>query len=266
MPYNYIRQLAHASNYGGARSRDNISFIALHYTANDGDKAASNAKYFQEPGRNASAHYFVDSNNVYQSVSDLYVAWSVGGKKYADCLKTGGGSLYNICTNSNSISIELCDDLKDGKIKATEGTIANAIELCVNLMLKYNIPPERVIRHFDVTGKICPAYFVEDPAAWLAFKKRLSDAYKSSVQSSKTAQTTNTTAAENKAPVKRFYVVTAKDGLNIRENAGTGYKKIGALAKGDRLEFISQQGDWIRGKDSAGRIGYAYSKWLKLEP
>lgn len=39
-------------------------------------------------------------------------------------------------------------------------------------MKKYNIPIENVIRHFDVTGKSCPAYYV-DNTAWEALKNRI---------------------------------------------------------------------------------------------
>jgi hypothetical protein len=72
---------------------------------------------------------------------------------------------YKICTNTNSISIELCDTVKDGSYNVSERTLNNAIELTRNLMKKYNIPIENVIRHFDVTGKGCPAYYV-DNAKW----------------------------------------------------------------------------------------------------
>ena len=50
---------ASKENYGGTRSLSNIKYIVLHYTANDGDTAISNAKYFSSGSRGASAHYFV---------------------------------------------------------------------------------------------------------------------------------------------------------------------------------------------------------------
>ena len=108
--------------------------------------------------RKASAHYFVDSDSITQSVPDNYVAWSVGGAKY----KGAGGRLHNKCTNNNSISIELCDDVKNGVVYPSAKTIQNALELTALLMKKYNIPKENVIRHYDVTGKHCPAYWVDD--------------------------------------------------------------------------------------------------------
>ncbi len=165
-------------NYGNARALNTIKYIAIHYTANDGDTALSNAKYFARGNRGASAHYFVDSNNIIQSVEDNYVAWSVGGSKYSDCSKTGGGKFYGICNNSNSINIELCDDIKNGNIYPTEAAISNAIDLVRSLMKKYNISSNNVIRHFDVNGKRCPAYWCGDSqknAKWQEFKSRLEE-------------------------------------------------------------------------------------------
>lgn len=259
MSYKYIKQLAHTSNYGGARDRSSIRFLVVHATANDGDKASNNAKYFQTPNRKASAHYFVDDNFVYQSVSDLYVAWSVGGARYSDCKETGGGSLYGKCTNANSISIELCDTEKNGKVQATPATLENALELCSELMQKYNIPIERVIRHFDVNGKKCPAYYV-DNKAWQEFKKALSEHIK---KANTDTSNTNTHSEPASTVKKQFYIITAKDGLNIRQGAGTGYKKLFALAYGDKVELIEKASSWYRVKDNAGRIGYAYAKWLE---
>ena len=140
-------------NYGNTRALNTIKYIAIHYTANDGDTALSNAKYFARGNRGASAHYFVDSNNIVQSVEDNYVAWSVGGSKYSDCSKTGGGKFYGKCNNNNSLSIEICDDIKNNAIYPTEATINNVIDLVRTLMKKYNISINNVIRHFDVKVK-----------------------------------------------------------------------------------------------------------------
>ena len=163
-------------NYGNARALNTIKYIAIHYTANDGDTALSNAKYFARGNRGASAHYFVDSNNIIQSVEDNYVAWSVGGSKYSDCSKTGGGKFYGKCTNSNSLSIEICDDIKNNAIYPTEAAINNVIDLVRTLMKKYNISINNVIRHFDVTGKKCPMYWCGDSqknGKWQKFKNSI---------------------------------------------------------------------------------------------
>ena len=162
----------HSGNYGALRSAADIRYLVYHYTGNDGDSAANNAQYYAETVVKASAHYFVDDGGVTQSVPDRYIAWAVGGKKWSDCARTGGGTLHGVVTNANSLSIELCDTVRDGKRMATEATLANGAALGRSLMAKYGIPIERVVRHFDVTGKHCPAYFMDNDR-WAAFKARL---------------------------------------------------------------------------------------------
>lgn len=162
--------LADKANYGRSRSTSNIRYLVIHYTGNDGDTDENNGKYFAENAVESSAHYFVDDDSITQSVPDDYVAWHCGGNKYASCSKTGGGKLYKVCTNSNSLSIEICDDVKNGKIYPSAKTIENALALAKHLMSKYKIPASNVIRHFDVTGKLCPAYWCGSPennSKWL---------------------------------------------------------------------------------------------------
>lgn len=254
MTYIYKRQLAHTSNYGGSRTADKIKYLVVHYTGNDGDSDEANALYFQKPlppGKKASAHYFVDDDSVTQSVGDLYTAWSVGGSKYSDCNQTGGGKFYSVATNANSINIELCDTVKNGKVEPTEKTLQNTIALIQSLMQKYNVPIERVIRHFDVNGKKCPEYFV-DEKAWSAFKKRIAPgtaAQKEPVQ--------------EKESEKGTYIVTAPDGLNVRAGDGTKHKKLYALSKSDIFKVDYFSGEWAHGKDNRNREGYAYRKWLE---
>ena len=156
--------LAHVSNYSKGR-HTTIKYLVLHYTANNGDTALSNCKYFSSANRNASAHYFVDEKGIYRSVRDMNVAWHCGSMN---------GYKHKYCRNTNSIGIEMCSRIdSNGKFYIKEETIANAIELTKFLMEKYDIPVDNVIRHYDVTGKMCPKPFVEDEKLWLDFKERL---------------------------------------------------------------------------------------------
>lgn len=158
--------LAHVSNYSKGRHTA-IKYLVLHYTANNGDTALGNCKYFSGANRNASAHYFVDEKGVYRSVRDMNVAWHCGSMN---------GYKHKYCRNTNSIGIEMCSRIdSNGKFYIKEKTIANAIELTKFLMEKYDIPVENVIRHYDVTGKMCPKPFVEDEKLWLDFKARLEE-------------------------------------------------------------------------------------------
>ena len=171
-------KLSNRGNYGAWRDTDVIKFIVMHYTGNDGDTAKANCNYFANNVVKASANYFVDDNSIYRSVPDDYVAWSVGGSKYSDCATTGGGKFHGQCTNTNSISIEMCDTVRDGRIDVSDATLKNAVELCRMLMNKYNVPISRVICHFDVTGKACPnfgngSWIYGERKDWKKFKAML---------------------------------------------------------------------------------------------
>ena len=152
---NLKTNLANRSNYGNARSLSDIKYIVIHYTANDGDTDENNGKYFANNVVKTSAHYFVDDDSVTQSVPDNYIAWHCGANTYR----------HQSCRNSNSIGIEICDDIRNGVIYPSEKTIQNVLELTRSLMQKYNVPKKHIIRHYDVTGKKCPAYWVDD-AKW----------------------------------------------------------------------------------------------------
>ncbi len=165
---NIKENLANPSNYG--KIRKNVKYIVIHYTGNDGDTDEANANYFKNNIVKASAHYFVDDDSITLSVPENRIAYSVGGYKYKN---TKGASFYGKCTNENSISVELCDTKKNGKYDFSESTLNNAIELIKEIMKKYNIAIENVIRHYDVTGKICPEPFIKDENAWKNFKAKL---------------------------------------------------------------------------------------------
>ncbi len=198
MAYTLKTAIAHKSNYGDARNINDIKFLVIHYTANDGDTDEANARYFQTAGRNASAHYFVDDNSVTNSVPDNYVAWHCGGKKYPSCATSGGGKFHGICNNKNSIGVELCDCQKNGIYNFTQATLNNAILLCRDIVKKYNIPKSNVIRHFDVVGKICPKPFVDDTVAWNNFVNAIYSGVSVSIPTSKPQNTTTSTSSSFK--------------------------------------------------------------------
>jgi N-acetylmuramoyl-L-alanine amidase len=162
----------HLTNYLAGRVKK-IEYIVMHYTANNGDTAKNNADYYSRTAKlNASAHYFVDEfDTVYQSVKDTDTAWHCGGGLQG----AGGHAFYEKCLNSNSIGVEMCSR-KDanGNYYIKDEVMANAAVLTRELMAKYGVPVERVIRHYDVTGKICPEPLVNE-TAWADFKARLSE-------------------------------------------------------------------------------------------
>ena len=179
-------------NYGLARSTSAIKYIIIHYTANDGDHDTNNANYFKTNLVKASAHYFVDDDSITMSVPDNYTAYSVGGSKWSDCAKTGGGKMYGKIFNSNSLSIEMCDTKKDGKHNVTDKTVKNTVDLVVSKLIKYGLKPSAVYRHFDVNGKHCPAYYM-DSAKWNAFLSKVKKAYNAAINKKSSTKKPTTT-------------------------------------------------------------------------
>lgn len=140
-----------------------IKYIVIHYVGSV-STAKNNVDYFYGEKRGASAHYFVDEKEIWQCVEDKDIAWHVGGAK----------EYFNECRNNNSIGIELCCKKDEaGGWYIEKQTIQNAIELVQYLMNLYDVKIENIVRHYDVTHKICPEPFVRDEQAWESFKRRV---------------------------------------------------------------------------------------------
>ena len=148
------------SNYRAGRTQP-VRYIVMHYTANNGDTARNNCDYYHRVGGlQASAHYFVDEHGAMQSVREGDTAWHCGARAY----------WHPECRNGNSIGIEMCSRKRaDGSYYIKPETVANAAALAREIMQRYGIDTEHVVRHYDVTGKRCPMPWVDDPAQWTAF-------------------------------------------------------------------------------------------------
>lgn len=175
-----------------------IKYIVIHYTAGvKSTKGTSTQIRNVFLIRNASADFVVDNEDIIQINPNLrdYYTWAVGDKKN---IYTKGGSLYGIATNKNTINIEICSTLVKGTSQTPnhEGwifkdeAIQQTIKLCKSLMKEFNIPLDRIVRHYDVSGKLCPGiigwnsgsiYTLEgkltnkfsDSKEWLKFKEQL---------------------------------------------------------------------------------------------
>jgi hypothetical protein len=137
----------------------------MHYTANNGDTARNNCDYYHRVGGlQASAHYFCDEYGAMQSVREGDTAWHCGARAY----------WHPECRNANSIGIEMCSRKRaDGSYYIKPETVANAAALAREIMQRYGIDTDHVLRHYDVTGKRCPMPWVDDPTQWTAFKAML---------------------------------------------------------------------------------------------
>ncbi len=148
-----------------------IKYIVIHYVGALGG-AEANCKYYASGYIGASAHYYVGfDGEIWQSVEDKNIAWHCGAKAYK----------HPECRNDNSLGIEMCVRNKGSLASDSrawyfeDATVQAAITLTKELMAKYNIPADRVIRHYDVTGKICPNPYVYNHTqhTWKAFKAAL---------------------------------------------------------------------------------------------
>lgn len=148
----YPLTMAKKNSYGGKRDLSSIKYIVLHYTGVNGDTAKNEVKFFSTGNtRSAGAHFFVGQDgDVQQSIPLNYIAWSVGD------YRNGHGTYYGRCTNTNSVSIEMCDQMnKDAsadQINAVRKLIAYIQSQCSNA--------KTIIRHYDVTTKHCPARYL----------------------------------------------------------------------------------------------------------
>lgn len=149
------------ANYGGKRKR--TKYIVVHYTSNHGDTAKNNADYFARERIKVSAHFFVDEKEIWSSVPENYVAWHCGAKRYR----------HPKCRNANSIGVEICMNDRAGELRMD--SIEHAAQLVHKLMKRYQIPVENVIRHYDVTGKMCPAWMVQDNTLWRVFHEKIEE-------------------------------------------------------------------------------------------
>lgn len=142
-----IEQMLIEYNHDKGRMNYPVQFIIIHDTGNtqSGANAYNQYLYFSGANRDRSAHYFVDQEDVIQIIKDEDTAWHCG--------TTHPPTIDGVkVLNRNSIGIEICVNDDGDYIKSVQ----NALYLTRLLMSKYRIPKSHVLRHYDVSKKICP--------------------------------------------------------------------------------------------------------------
>ncbi|MCI7419369.1 MAG: N-acetylmuramoyl-L-alanine amidase [Clostridium sp.] len=166
------KRLAKSISYGGKRNLKEVKYIVIHFTGNKGDTAKNNADFYAtENAREAGAHFFVDKNaEIWQSIPMERIAWSVGHFFTKD---GGAAAYYKKCTNANSVSIELCDCLKN---VSWEQMLA--VRELVQYIQKHCPNAKTIIRHWDVNGKECPGPMIgKDNLKWKHLHNKLTYNY-----------------------------------------------------------------------------------------
>ena len=133
------------------RPLEKFSNVVVHYVANPMSTAQQNRDYFQSAQSSVSAHFVVGLNG-----------------EIIQCIPLHEQSSASNDRNKDTISIEVCHPDTTGKFN--EATYNSLIKLCAWLCDTGKLKGEDVIRHYDVTGKICPKYFVDHEDAWAQFK------------------------------------------------------------------------------------------------
>lgn len=156
---NIDKQYLTISNYnrpGTKRSR--TVAVACHYIGNPGTSAQANRNYFENLRithiMKASCHYIIGlKGEIIQLIPEEEISWATNQ------------------ANSYTISIEGCHPDSTGKF--TEETYKSYVELCADICKRWGLDPQNggLIRHYDVTRKICPKWFVDNPEAWNQFKR-----------------------------------------------------------------------------------------------
>lgn len=135
---------------------DTVNGIVIHYTGNPGSTAQGNRNYFESlkdtHATKASSHFVVGLDG-----------------EIIQCIPTAELSYASNSRNKDTISIEVCHPDETGLF--SEKTYRSLIHLTAWLCNRCGLEADDVIRHYDVTGKICPKYYVEHEEAWVQLKQ-----------------------------------------------------------------------------------------------
>lgn len=189
----------------------------------------------------------VSRGEIWQSVEDKNIAWHCGAKSYK----------HPECRNGNSIGVELCVRNKGSQADTSrdwyfeDATVEAAIELTKELMQRYGVPADHVVRHYDVTGKICPNPFVYNHTdhTWDEFKASLKSAgftpgwEKDTLGRYRYVQADGTYAVNKWLLINHHWYLFGKDGYML-----TGWQRW----NGSNVIGPDEPGDWYYLDDTVG--------------
>ena len=133
-----------------------VNAIVVHYVGNPGTTAAQNRSYFENlkdtHATSASSHYIIGMEG-----------------EIIQCVPLNEISYASNNRNKDTIAIECCHPDETGQF--TTATYKSLVKLVAALCRTYDLDPETgIIRHYDVTGKYCPLYYVNHEDEWYGFK------------------------------------------------------------------------------------------------
>lgn len=137
---------------------EKVRGIVVHYTANPGTDAKANRDYFESRK---------DKKDIYKNKVSSHFIIGLDGKTI-QCIPLDEIAYASNDRNQDTISIECCHPDKTGKF--TRETYESLVQLCMWLCSTYQLEKDSIIRHYDVTGKLCPKYYVKHEKAWERLK------------------------------------------------------------------------------------------------
>ncbi len=129
---------------------EDLTGIVIHYVGNPATSAAGNRDYFATNGTQVCSHFVVGLEG-----------------EVVQCLPLWERSVASNQRNRDTISIEVCHPDESGQF--APATYESLVRLTAYLCRVGGLSTEQVIRHYDVTGKECPRYYVRHPEAWEQF-------------------------------------------------------------------------------------------------
>lgn len=185
-----------------------VKKIVIHYTASNGATAMNHFNYFNNlKGRYASAHFFVDKTTKLLIIPLNEIAYHAndGSRRGVSELKPNANFL--------SLGIELCVE-RDGTFHPQ--TIEHAEEVAVELCKRYKLNPlTDIVRHYDITGKNCPAPWVKDGSKFTAFKKGVDNRLGNKASASKASTSSNPNVSPSKSVSKPTLRKSSKKDENV---------------------------------------------------
>ena len=126
---------------------EDIQNIVIHYVGNPGTTAQQNHDWYENPESEVSSHFLVGLEG-----------------EIIQCIPLDEYSSASNHRNRDTISIEVCHPDESGKF--SDSTYASLVKLTAWLLDVCHLDTEDVIRHYDITGKECPRYYVRNEGSW----------------------------------------------------------------------------------------------------
>ena len=133
-----------------------VNAIVIHYVGNPGTSAAANRSFFE--GLAVSGETYASSNFIVGLEGEIL-----------QCVPVDEVAYCSSDRNSDTVSIEVCHPDAEGQF--TQASMASLVKLTAWLCEAFHLSADDVIRHYDVTGKECPLYYVHHPEAWEGLKE-----------------------------------------------------------------------------------------------